>query len=355
MAAVRSAVLSARQVAQESLPWVRFRAADPHKIPIDPNGNLTSKTEGSDSWTYAWNAENQLTKVEKNGVEQARFAYDPLWRRVEKVAGGVTTSYVFDGGHVAEEKRTGATIRYARASDVDEWLSRENADGSVTYFVADAVGNIVTEVSGVGTPTLLRSYGPWGNLDATSSTVGGPSFTGRWWEPDVQLYDYRARWYDSKIGRFVSEDPVAARGRDLLGMLGLSAAAAAWAGKVPPYTYAGNDPVNVTDPSGLTPRSTRDCGPDSPRCWRYSPCYSYFGANAQCFCRCAGNDPWSRHVRCCLFEKFAAGWSGDAAHFYCYAEATFPNGPPPAKSLLDCWAGCTRFQQWACGCSGSSR
>ena len=58
----------------------------------DPNGNLAHKTEGTDTWGYTWNAENQLTKVEKNGAELARFAYDPLGRRVEKVAGGVTTS-----------------------------------------------------------------------------------------------------------------------------------------------------------------------------------------------------------------------------------------------------------------------
>jgi len=57
----------------------------------DPNGNLTTKTEGTDTWVYTWNAENQLTKVEKNSVEQARFGYDPIGRRVEKVAGGVTT------------------------------------------------------------------------------------------------------------------------------------------------------------------------------------------------------------------------------------------------------------------------
>jgi YD repeat-containing protein len=50
----------------------------------DPNGNLTTRTEGSDTWGYEWNAENQLTKVEKNSVEQARFSYDPLGRSVEK-------------------------------------------------------------------------------------------------------------------------------------------------------------------------------------------------------------------------------------------------------------------------------
>jgi len=40
-----------------------------------------------------WNAENQLKRVTKEGVEVARFAYDPLGRRVEKVAGGVTYKF----------------------------------------------------------------------------------------------------------------------------------------------------------------------------------------------------------------------------------------------------------------------
>lgn len=63
----------------------------------DPNGNLAAKTEGSDSWTYTWNAESQLTRVERNGAEQARFSYDPLGRRVEKIAGGATTTYTNSG------------------------------------------------------------------------------------------------------------------------------------------------------------------------------------------------------------------------------------------------------------------
>jgi uncharacterized protein RhaS with RHS repeats len=40
-----------------------------------------------------------------------------------------------------------------------------------------------------------------------------------------------ARWYDSKIGRFISEDPIDADANT--------------------YRYAGNDPINYTDPTGL--------------------------------------------------------------------------------------------------------
>ena len=59
-----------------------LRGGEPPQIPIDSNGNLSGKVEGTDNWAYTWNAENQLTKVEKNSLEQARFSYDPKGRRV---------------------------------------------------------------------------------------------------------------------------------------------------------------------------------------------------------------------------------------------------------------------------------
>jgi YD repeat-containing protein len=47
-----------------------------------------------------WNAENQLTRVTKDSVEVASFRYDPLGRRISKVAGGRAYSYGYDGTDV---------------------------------------------------------------------------------------------------------------------------------------------------------------------------------------------------------------------------------------------------------------
>ena len=104
--------------------------------------------------------------------------------------------------------------------------------GSATsYFVADHLGSIAQVTDSAGAPSLTREYDPWGNL-LQGSTAGGYAFTGREWESETNLYYYRARYYDAKVGRFVSEDP-----------LGLSAG-------VNRYAYVRNYAVGARDPSG---------------------------------------------------------------------------------------------------------
>ncbi len=55
------------------------------------------------------------------------------------------------------------------------------------------------------------------------------------WSVLIQLYDFHARQYDEKLGRFLTIDPLAAIDYS-----------------VSPYVYCNNDPVNFTDPLGLT-------------------------------------------------------------------------------------------------------
>lgn len=63
----------------------------------------------------------------------------------------------------------------------------------------------------------------------------------RWVDDRTGLSYYRARYYDPKGSRFVSEDPI-----------GL-------AGGINFYAYAGNSPVNRTDPLGLLDPKCAEC------------------------------------------------------------------------------------------------
>jgi RHS repeat-associated protein len=61
-----------------------------------------------------------------------------------------------------------------------------------------------------------------------------PGFTGREYDPELDMYYYRARYYDPRLGRFVSQDP-----------LGFAA------GDSNLYRYVGNAPLAARDPLGL--------------------------------------------------------------------------------------------------------
>jgi RHS repeat-associated protein len=203
----------------------------------DPNGNLVSKSDASGEWTYDWSADNQLVSVAKGGVEVARFAYDALGRRVARVAGSVTTSWAYDGVHILRETvndgSTTASYRYIYGPGIDEALAREGASvGSIQYFHADGLGSIVKGTDTAGIVNQTRRYDAWGNLEAGADQPGY-GFTGREWEPEIGLYYYRARYYDPKIGRFVSADPIGFLGGENF------------------YSYVRNSPTNLIDPSGL--------------------------------------------------------------------------------------------------------
>jgi RHS repeat-associated protein len=58
-------------------------------------------------------------------------------------------------------------------------------------------------------------------------------FTARERDAESGLMFYRARYYDPKLGRFISQDPIGFDGGDLN-----------------LYRYVFNDPANLTDPSG---------------------------------------------------------------------------------------------------------
>ena len=80
-------------------------------------------------------------------------------------------------------------------------------------------------------------YDSFGNLEAASyETVANPyAFTARERDAESGLMFYRARYYDPKIGRFISEDPIGFEGEDLN-----------------IYRYVFNAPTNLLDPTGTS-------------------------------------------------------------------------------------------------------
>ncbi len=210
-------------------------AENPSIDAIDSNGNLCSEggtTCTNGTKTYSWDAENRLVSVSQGGVTLASFTYNKDGIRTSKTVGGVTTTYVLEGGSVAEERSSmGGVTRHLRGPGIDNALATIDASSATWYNVRDHLGSLRQLTDASGQPTLTRDYDPWGNPLAGVMS-GGDAFMGREWDPETALYYYRARYYDPSLARFGSEDVMGvADGQSL-------------------YLYPENSPVRLRDPSG---------------------------------------------------------------------------------------------------------
>lgn len=203
----------------------------PVGAPIDANGNLTA----DGSRTFEWDARNQLVAVNV-GTHRSEFSYDGEQRRVQIVEkeGGVTqsdTKVVWCDEQICEERAADGTTVTRRAFGVGEQVA-----GSARFFAADHLGS-VTEVADASATLLGRyAFDPWGRRTLTAgSDVTSEGFTGHRWQASgsILLTQYRA--YDSELGRWLSEDPIAADGPNL-------------------YAYVSGNPVLWADPDGLQRR-----------------------------------------------------------------------------------------------------
>ncbi len=114
-----------------------------------------------------------------------------------------------------------------------------------------------------GTMVASYTYDGFGNQIAFSGTIANAyGFTGeqQFGEAD-ELVFLRARYYDSKIGRFISRDPILTpiQIEDYVGWLLPDLNLIYRPQSLHPYVYVQNNPINHFDPQGLS-MSDDPCG-----------------------------------------------------------------------------------------------
>lgn len=210
----------------------QYTAAAGAAMAHDTNGNLT----GDGTWTYGYDQNNRLRTASKSGTS-ATLAYDAEGRLRQSVvtAGTAATLHkAYDGVDLVAEYAAAGTLqsRWVHGPGVDEPLvDYEGATtASKSWLYADHLGSIVATADATGTNTAVYSYGPYGEPNTTTGQRF--RYTGQQLIGGLDLYYYKARFYDPKLGRFLQTDPIGTQ--DDMNL----------------YAYVGGNPINYSDPTG---------------------------------------------------------------------------------------------------------
>ncbi|MHB8173922.1 MAG: RHS repeat domain-containing protein [Nitrospirota bacterium] len=253
----------------------RMLTRDTAHYAYDANGNTISKTDASGVTNYKYDFENRLIEVDLPNNTVAKYEYDALGRRIEKNVNGVIKRYLYDGYNILAEYDSNGnqTARYTQNLAIDDPLAMTRG-GSVYYYHKDALGSItaLTDVNGQTAQTY--AYDSFGNIASQTGNIENPfTYTGREYDQETGLYYYRARYYDSRAGRFINEDPIGF-----------------WGG-INFFGYVSNDPIIGKDALGLQESQSSIWGPEGP-----PPVFNNYGGDGGgggCSCQSSTGPNWT--------------------------------------------------------------
>lgn len=205
------------------------------------NGELTTKTVGSDITRYEYDAFGNLRRVTQPDGTLIEYVVDGMNRRIGKKMNGVLVQgFLYQGklSPIVELDGAGNVVSrfvYGTRANVPEYVVR---NGTTYRIITDHLGSVRLVIeTATGAIAQLINYDVWGNVLQDSNPGFQPfGYAGGLFDNATKLMRFGARDYDPGVGRWTAKDPIGFGG----GSLGL-------------YTYVHNDPVAFADPRGLCP------------------------------------------------------------------------------------------------------
>jgi RHS repeat-associated protein len=207
------------------------------------DGEQATRSTPVANQTLGWDDQGDLTGVTatSGGASVAGYVYGPDGSLFSQTEGTKTTLYL-PGEQLTIDSATSATSG-ARYYSLPGGVTgvRTGADPAYGFEItSDQHGTSTLWLDSTAQVPTWRQYDPYGNPRGTApGTTAFPGSRGFLNDPvdaATGLTSIGARWYDSATGTFVSLDPEleAASPQQLNG-----------------YTYAGDNPVDGSDPTGL--------------------------------------------------------------------------------------------------------
>ncbi len=172
----------------------------------DPDGFRSSKSSASGTTSYTWDRADAELISQTSGSSTTYFIYGPNGQVIEQMTGNGTSN---------------------------------PALATALYYHQDQLGSTRSITGVLGAVLDTFSYDLNGNL--TARTGADPlwfGYAGAYLDAETGFYHLLNRYYDPVTAQFTTRDPLAALSQQ-------------------PYQYAGDNPLNYNDPSGLLGKDLR--------------------------------------------------------------------------------------------------
>ncbi len=202
---------------------------------------MTSSNANVISVAYQYDFQNRLKSMNSGAVT---LMYDGDGNRVSKTVGSAATQYLADdlsptGYAQVVEELTGTTLTRCYTYGLQRISQTQllNSAWPTSFYGYDGFGSVRQLTDSTGAVTDTCDYDAWGNaVSVTGATPNVYRYRGEQYDADLNLYYFRARYFNPLMGRFLSRDPAEGKTAD--------------SRTLHRYLYAAGDPVDLIDPSG---------------------------------------------------------------------------------------------------------
>jgi RHS repeat-associated protein len=219
--------------------------------------NAANQLETGPSLTYTYDELGERTKTTPTSGPATTYGYDQAGNltSVERPKEGVTTeikdTYAYDGNGLRASQTISGTTTYLTWDMTEELplllsdgtnsyiygpggrpVEQISSGGTITYLHHDQQGSTRLLTGSTGTVTGKCTYSAYGTPTCEGASTTPLGYDAQYTSTDTGLIYLRARTYDPATAQFLTVDP-------LVGETGA------------PYNYAGDNPLNKTDPTGL--------------------------------------------------------------------------------------------------------
>ena len=187
----------------------------------------------SGDYAYTWQGNGMLRSVTRPDGKTVTFRYDALGRRIEKVFDGRVYRYLWDGDVIlhewdyAEADRPNTIVTdtgevtldrpepvenlITWVYDSDSYVPTAKIVGDKHYsIISDYIGRPVQAYDDNGNIVWQADYDIYGNIRNLHGSRKFIPFRqlGQYEDDETGLYYNRFRYYDPRIGNYISQDPI---------------------------------------------------------------------------------------------------------------------------------------------------